>query len=375
MPEEKQTFNIELIKAKLQNINVAAIKPYLMDTKTLGALALVGFALYTIGTELPGKMDAYFKAKALQEQAKVDKENFEKEKTRIQSIAKALESVKSSPVIVAKGVSPEIAVIDAAQRVVDLAEANHNIFLNLNSVGLDTIVITDTVNIPFKYLQAHADPAAADGAAAPAEPGSEGEAAPPEPPPPPAGGSGGADKIEVQAYRYNLEIQGSFANLAEFIYQINSLPYTAMIQEFKLTPTGATGPAQSAEAGSEEGIPEVKANVKLTMTFLIPWIQSDKEASELEPPPEATPEPPAPEAEAGQPPEGGEGAATEAGEAKPAKDSKGKPEDPKAAPAKAADKSAKPSAKEPDPSGKSTKGKEAPVKGTEKSTKAPSKKT
>src|SRR5271155_1627031 len=96
------------------------IKAYLMNIKTMIGLLLLCYALYMCSTDVPLKWSALSTAKAANTKLVEDKKNLSFQEAKLKAIAKELDKVKVKIYQLDKDVATNLAMIDVAQKVIDL---------------------------------------------------------------------------------------------------------------------------------------------------------------------------------------------------------------------------------------------------------------
>lgn len=230
------------------------VKFYIANLKALMGIGIVVYAIYVASTDIPAKMSQLEAKKNENVQLTQKKSSLSTEEQKLKGISKELDKITTKIVTVETGNSPELAVIQVAQKIVELSEQTKNTYVALEPSVTTILDIDKVVTLPITLP-----------ADVPITPG--GDDAPPgapvaATPPPPSGGAATSNiQSPLNAFKYILSIQGSYANLATFINTLAKYEHLVIITKVNLT----------TNEFSTKGSPE---DILLKMEFLIPWISS-----------------------------------------------------------------------------------------------------
>lgn len=233
------------------------IKSYLGNVKAIAGVVLVIYAIYVGVTEVPGKWGKYFETVAANGQLVERKNNLKEEEKKLNTLSEALDKLETKIALVEEGNSPELAIINVAQSVVELSEKTGNSYVELRPGATTQLDIESMVTLPVN-ISAGTEGGAAGGA----PPGAA--ASPPAQSAAPASGAGGDPSKGLQAFQYTLIIRGTYYNLALFVQELSKFPDYILINNIKLSPPGGAG-------GGGAAAPVNIDDIELALEFAIPW--------------------------------------------------------------------------------------------------------
>jgi hypothetical protein len=230
------------------------VKAYLMNIKTLLGVMLLCYAFYTSSTSIPQKMSAFSAAKTENAKLVDDKKNLSFQEARLKAIGKELDKVKVTVYKLDKDASPNLAMVDLAQKVIGLAESTQNTYLELSPPKPTTLDVDKSVQLPVDLPNNLLGGSALTTAPPPSSPPTAPAGAPLTATP---AGTPGTNAGALNAYEYTLSIQGTYASLAKFIHEISDAK------------GGLQGNQKDSPQGSQEDSPKESSDDKAKLPSLV----------------------------------------------------------------------------------------------------------
>ena len=251
---------------------IREFQPYVINTWALFGLAMIGWGLYGISTEVPAQITAFNTTLSNNAKLVESKNSLNDQEKKLRVISKELDKLTIQILTLDPSSAPELEGIKMSQKVIAVAEGSKDTYVSLVPGQQGTLDVDKSVSLPISIPGAMAPVAPAGGATAPAPSAAAPPGAPPGatpaagpgaapgaaapapvvPPPPPVTKNG----TSLNTFQYQLVVEGTYLNLATFIHDLTKMPEFVIINDLKL----------SQKQNTEN--PDI---VTLTLDFTVPW--------------------------------------------------------------------------------------------------------
>jgi len=226
-------------------LKLQEVRPYIFNIKALFGIILILFGIYTGSTDLPILFKKYNDTKDSNENLMQSKQNLNVEEAKLKSISKELDKLTTKPIKIEQGNSPELIVINIAQKLIQLSENTNNTYISLQPSQPIIYNIDNAVTLPVNI------PGISDSNTTSSQSSN-------------INSNENNSQTTLNAFQYTLLLKGTYISLATFVQELVKLSDFILINTITLS--------QSIDGTTTENMNK-ETDILMKIEFSIPWQQ------------------------------------------------------------------------------------------------------